>query len=337
MSATLSHPFGARLRPLIGGLAAAVLAFSGGCRSEPKPEAAATPPTSPLPATKPSPAPAPAAEPKAARTPTPDDLPGFPVDQLPLAAQQTLWAFAQDAFSYDGNCAVSLPGCLRQPGSKRHAGRMLTLAAAESVAGATAAEINTLLNGYYASFAPAKRTSFDLATAACTGSEAAPVTLIEFSDFECPHCAAARPLLQQFAKLNSATVRLCFKPFPLQIHPNSLPAAQAAMYAHAHGKFWELHDLMFENQNDLGGSRIAAYATQVGLDAKAMTAAIENGVYLAAVNASKEEGKKAGITGTPSVFMNGRPLVLPLGPGTLQHALEDELEWKSSGGKWAAQ
>jgi protein-disulfide isomerase len=268
-------------------------------------------------------------------TPRPEDLPGFPIEELPEPAQKQLFAFAQDDFCYCG-CPHTVQACLKEHKACRHAKRMMLLAASDAMSGAKSAEISTLLNTYYGSFAPEKRFTFDLANAACQGPETAPVTLVEFSDFECPYCALARPMLEQLVASAKGQVRLCFKPFPLQVHPHSGPAAEAAMFARSKGKFWEMHDLLFQNQQSLEENDLRAYASRVGLDPDELVKAVRDQRFAAEIDASKEEGKKAGVQGTPSIYVNGRPLVLPVSTDTLAHAIQDELEWKQNGGHWTA-
>ena len=268
-------------------------------------------------------------------TPRPEDLPGFPIGELPEPAQKQLFAFAQDDFCYCG-CPHTVQACLKEHGGCRHAKRMMLLAASEAMAGAKSAEISTLLNTYYGSFAAEKRATFDLDKAACQGPEAAPVTLVEFSDFECPYCAMARPMLEQLVASAKGQVRLCFKPFPLQAHPHSMPAAETAMFAKSKGKFWEMHDVLFQNQQSLEDADLRKYAAQVGLNPDELLKAVHEARFAPEIEASKEEGKKAGVQGTPSIYVNGRPLVLPVSPDTLVHAIQDELEWKQNGGHWAA-
>lgn len=266
--------------------------------------------------------------------PTAGDLPGIPVAELPEAAAKQLFAFAQDDFCYCG-CPHTVQGCLKEHTPCRHARRMMMLATAEAVAGAKSAELTRTLNEYYASFAAEKRATIDLAQAACRGPATAPVTVVEYSDFECPYCRVARPILEELEQHSGGKVRLCFKPFPLQAHPHSGPAAQAAMFALSKGKFWPLHDLMFQNQQALELADLKAYAQQVGLDGEAMLQAINAQQFAAQINASKEEGKKAGVQGTPAIYVNGRPLSLPFSPELLQHAIDDEVEWQQNHGHWA--
>jgi protein-disulfide isomerase len=266
--------------------------------------------------------------------PTANDLPGIPVEQLPEAAAKQLFAFAQDDFCFCG-CPHTVQGCLKDHASCRHARRMMMIASAEAVAGAKSAEITRTVNDYYGSFAPDKRATIDLAGFACRGPATAPITVVEYSDFECPYCRVARPILEALESGSGGKVRLCFKPFPLQAHPHSGPAAEAAMYALSKGKFWPMHDLMFENQQALDTADLKSYAQKVGLDGDELLMAIASSRFAAPITASKEEGKKAGVQGTPAIYVNGRPLSLPFAPELLQHAIDDELEWQQNHGHWA--
>ena len=138
-------------------------------------------------------------------------------------------------------------------------------------------------------------------------------------------------------------VRLCFKTYPLSVHPHSGPAAEAAMYALEHGKFWEMHDMLFQNQQALEMANLKDYATQVGLDAEDMAKAIQAEKYSAKINAAHSEGEKFNLFTTPGIFINGRPLsgsaspVWALSPTEeiLHFAVDDELEWKANNGHWS--
>ncbi len=260
------------------------------------------------------------------------DVPGMDFSSLPPSAQQELQAVFSDEFCYCG-CPHTLGACLKEHTTCRHAKRMATLAAGEAAAGVPSAEIIVLLSKYYLSFSE-PRVKFAPDSRMCMGPETAKVTLVEFSDFECPYCAAARPILEGFAKKNPE-VRFCFAPFPLQGHPNALPAAQAAMFAREKGKFWELHDALFENQLVLSREKILELGGKVGLNKAELAKAIDSGAYVEDLQRMKELGRSAGVDATPSVYVNGRKLVLPLGPETLRHTVEDELEWSGNGGAWA--
>jgi protein-disulfide isomerase len=169
----------------------------------------------------------------------------------------------------------------------------------------------------------------------CQGKEDAPVTLVELSDFECPFCGSARPLLDALAKKHGDKVRFCYLTYPLPRHPNALPAAQAALWARDQGKFWQMHDALFENQADLGPSALPRIAQSVGLDGKKLMEALKARTYEKEVQAMQAQGAAAGINATPSLFWNGRAHALGYTEAELRHTLEDEVEWKGAGGAWA--
>jgi len=211
---------------------------------------------------------------------------------------------------------------------------MAVLAATEASAGAQGLEISNELERYYQSFRERKPLKLDERT--CRGSKTAKVTLMEFSDFECPYCRAAAPMLEKFAKDMGERVRFCYVPFPLPMHPNAILAGQAALYARDHGKFWEMHDLLFENQTQLSAVFIKTLAGRLGLDTAGLQKVFDEKRYVDELTAFKDSGRTGGVDSTPSVFFNGRKFNLPLNPETLAHSVEDELEWMANKNAWAA-
>jgi len=192
--------------------------------------------------------------------------------------------------------------------------------------GATAADIRRELKAYYASF-QAPLAAVDLTDVPCRGRPDAKVTMVEFSDFECPGCSAARLLLEAEADLPGSQARLCFKYFPLQSHPHALAAAQAAEFARGAGRFWEMHDALFEHQGALQTADLKAHAASVGLDPDALERALADGRSVERIQRSKEEGRSLGVDSTPFLFLNGRPYTLPLDGPLLSRALEDHADW----------
>lgn len=262
------------------------------------------------------------------------ELPGFPVAELPAYLRGPLVQLAKDEFVYDGS-PFTLAGCIKEnKPCKRHAMRGLTLIADQLAAGVPPSEALANYNRYYQSFEAKHRQAIDLSDSPCRGPADAPVTLVEFADYECPHCGAAAPVLEQVLQSDSR-VRLCFKHFPLRTGSNAYAAAQAATYAHRHGKFWELHHRIFQNQMRLSPSLIRELVQSVGLDPQGLVRAVESGELSEVVDRQKEQGRALGITGTPTVFVNGRKHVLPLSPELLRFTIEDEVEWQAHGGKWA--
>ena len=257
-------------------------------------------------------------------------VPGLDLSQLTSGARRELLAVLSDEFCYCG-CPHTLGACLLRHGSCRHARRMALLAAGEARGGAASMEIINLLSRYYLSFRERSRLQAD--PRLCRGSADARVTLIEFSDFECPYCAAAAPMLKAFAAENPA-IRVCYAPYPLQNHPNAVPSAQAALFARDHGKFWEMHDALFANQSALSREKIVELGARAGLDRARLQRAIDSGQYADELTASREAAQAAGLEATPTVYVNGRKLHLSLSTDALRHTVEDELEWVANGGKW---
>jgi len=258
---------------------------------------------------------------------------GLDFSSLSSSAKQELASVFSDEFCYCG-CPHTLGACLKTHPTCQHARRMAVLAAAEASSGAPAVEIITHLSKYYLSFRE-PRLSLKVDDRMCTGKKEAKVTMVEFSDFECPHCAAARPILETFARTNADSLRFCFSPFPLAGHPNSLPAAQAALFARDHGKFWQMHDLLFENQRQLNPELIKSLASKLGLSPAELSKALEAQRYADELNLWKESGIRAHVEATPTVYINGRKYLLPIGAEALQRTLEDEIEWISNKNSWA--
>jgi protein-disulfide isomerase len=251
---------------------------------------------------------------------------------LSPAAKKELATVLHDEFCHCG-CPHTLGACLLEHGECRHAKRMTRLAAALARDGVGGVEIINVLGKYYQSFRSA-RAEVKLDPRMCRGAKDAAVTVVEFADFECPFCAAARPLLERFAEKNAARVRFCYATFPLQGHPNAIPAGQAALFARDQGRFWQMHEALFEHQDDLGPAALRRLAQSVGLDGAALQKAIDAGKYLDELNAMKAQGKAAGVTGTPALLVNGRRFELGLSEDLLEHTIDDELEWISGQNAW---
>jgi protein-disulfide isomerase len=285
-------------------------------------------------------APAPAAPPPAA-APSPggsvlSNIPGMDFSAMPPAAQRELSTVFTDEFCYCG-CPHTLGQCLKGHSTCQHAKRMARLAARQAVAGVPATDIIVALSEYYSAFRAVRKT-FEVDPRMCMGDAKAQVTLVEFSDFECPYCGKARPLLEAFAKKNASRVRFCNVPYPLPMHPNAVPAGQAVLWARDQGKFWEMHDALFENAQNLSTANIVALANKLGLKGAELQKALQAGTYAKELEKYKGMGNAANISGTPSIFFNGRFYDAKMGltEDALTHSLEDELEWRANNNAWAA-
>lgn len=138
------------------------------------------------------------------------------------------------------------------------------------------------------------------------GSENAPVTVVVFADFQCPHCKMEAPKIRQTVDQFRGRAKLIFKHFPLAGHPRAKQAAIATEAALEQGKFWEMHDIVFANQDNLEDGDILSYASQIGLDMDAFKASYNARKGKDVVEADKQHGEDAGVDGTPAVFVNGR-------------------------------
>jgi len=144
------------------------------------------------------------------------------------------------------------------------------------------------------------------------GPKNAPVTIVEWSDFQCPFCSRAQPTLKQIMDQYAGKVRLVWKNQPLSFHPNAMPAAEAAMAAYDQGgsdKFWTMHDKFFENQSSLSPAFYEQVAREIGLDVPRWKSAVESHSAQAAIQADMSAGSALGANGTPTFFINGRRLV----------------------------
>jgi protein-disulfide isomerase len=138
------------------------------------------------------------------------------------------------------------------------------------------------------------------------GQADAPVTLVEYGDYECPHCGRAYPIVKAVQRRLGARLRFVFRNFPLaEAHPHAEHAAQAAEAAAAQGKFWEMHDLIFEHQDALEDEDLVQYAESLRLDAVRLARELLTGVYAKRVRDDFRSGVRSGVNGTPTFFLNG--------------------------------
>src|SRR5271169_87046 len=158
------------------------------------------------------------------------------------------------------------------------------------------------------------------------GKEDAKATLVEYGDYQCPHCGTAYPIVKRVQKHFGKNLRFVFRNFPLgEIHPQAESAAETAEFADAQGKFWEMHDGLFENQGRLGEPLYLELAEELGLSAETLQKALEEGQYKSRVRVDFSSGVRSGVNGTPTFFINGKRHDGPFDYESLVLAINDAI------------
>ena len=138
------------------------------------------------------------------------------------------------------------------------------------------------------------------------GPASAPVTLVEYGDYQCPYCGMAHPIVKSLQRALGKQMRFVFRNFPLrESNPDAEHAAEAAESAGAQGSFWEMHDTLYEHQDQLEDRDLADYAEQLGLDSGQLVRDLEEGTYAGRVREDFRSGVRSGVNGTPTFFVNG--------------------------------
>ncbi|MGZ6126413.1 MAG: DsbA family protein [Myxococcales bacterium] len=242
---------------------------------------------------------------------------------------------ATEVFNYAG-CEDTLAKCLAAGQEDPHALRMAALVKQLASEGFPATLLVQTVETYYASFESRQRAPVKADNCPIAGKGS--ITVIEFSDYQCPHCASAvAPLEELSSRTRKGLVRLCSKYFPFTSHPRAQVAAGCAEYARSKGKFWQMHAALFEHQEALEDEDLKRYAQQLGLDGAQMLKQVYAGKFDEHVEKHRREGMVAGVESTPTLFIDGRLHVLPIRSWYLTFTVDDELEWqKEKGWKFGA-
>ncbi len=160
------------------------------------------------------------------------------------------------------------------------------------------------------------------------GPETAPVTIVVFDDYQCPYCARLNPTLDQVMKKHSKDVKLVIKHFPLRMHKFAKKAARAALAANEQGKFWEYHDMVFENHKGLNDDKFLEFSKALNLNEEKFKSDMDSKKIRDRIEKDMADGKKAGVRGTPTVFINGKRLKVRSLQG-FEKMIKKELEKKN--------
>ena len=145
------------------------------------------------------------------------------------------------------------------------------------------------------------------------GDPAAPVTVVEYGDFECPYCGAVHEIVQAARKAFGGNLRVAFRHFPLRAsHPRALPAAKAAEAAGEQGRFWDMHDRLYRHQSELSDEDLVGYARELGLDLDRFRASLDAPAHEARIRDDLASAAASGAQGTPTLFINGERYRGPL-------------------------
>ena len=249
------------------------------------------------PKSKPSDEPAPTSQPRNV------DLSGVDTSKLTAREKEQWSAYVGDLLAPCSDQPVSLQQCVTE---KRPCEACLPAArflVGQVTAGKTGGQVEA---AYRARFSDDAAKNIEVADSPSKGPDNAPVTIVEYADFQCPACAATSPILDQAVKRYPQSVRLVYKHFPLSIHEHAEAAARAAVAAHKQGKFWQMHDALFTNQNALDEAGIKRLAQGIGLDMKQFDEDRRSEVVVDQVTRDRKQAEALGLKGTPTVFINGR-------------------------------
>lgn len=160
------------------------------------------------------------------------------------------------------------------------------------------------------------------------GAHNALVTIIEYGDFECPSCKQAAPAVLLLTRRFHGSVRLVFRHFPLEeVHANALTAAEASEAAAAQGRFWEMHDQLFDNQRRLQRAHLRQLAKALGLDLRRFSKELNEHVHVPRIRQNAAEGRRLGIRATPTFYVNGALCDVSFGLLALRGTVEKALGW----------
>ena len=225
-------------------------------------------------------------------------------------------------------CDMKIAECRMKDHTCASSKKLANTVVKEVVAGKTEAAIRADLKKMASEPPPVLDDPVKISTAGdpVRGPDNARVTIVEFSDFQCPFCSKAvkqtKAVMSQFPK----DVKLVFKQFPLDGHAQAEFGAEAALAAQAQGKFWEMHDLLYAGYPNLSRATVMGYAKKIGLDMNRFTADVDSHKYKARVHAEEQEGENVDVAGTPTFFINGKKLNDTFDVATVAPLIRNELK-----------
>jgi protein-disulfide isomerase len=230
-------------------------------------------------------------------------LPGVDTSSLVPREKREFTARVSELMAPCSDVPVSVAQCVQE---KRHCGKCLPAARfiAKLVRDGMGQE--QIEQAFHARFDSDKLKSVDVGKAPFKGPEGAPITLVEFADFECPYCALMSPVLEKTWENHSQEIRYVYKFMPLNGHPHGEISARAAIAAMDQGKFWEMHDKLFANRDHLEPQDLDLYAKEVGLDLVRFHKDAESQATTDIIAQDRKQADALAVQGTPTIYINGR-------------------------------
>ena len=258
---------------------------------------------------------------------TADSLPGTDLSSLSASQKQKVLKLLRD-HDCSCQCGMKVAECRFKDTNCYYSNALAKIAIEAVKAGKSADDIQKALAAGPALKPPKlleDPVSIPTAGAPVTGPADAKITLVEFSDFECPYCSKAIADVHAIMAAYPGKIRLIYKQFPLSMHPHAELAAAASLAARDQGKFWEMHDKLFANYRQLNRQNILLWANQIGLNMEKFVADLDSGKYTSTIKKDTKDGEVAGVYGTPSFFINGQHYNGPLELRAVKPILDAEL------------
>lgn len=273
---------------------------------------------------------------------TATSLPGVDLTGLSAAEKNTVLKLIRDRDCSCGcgmkvaECRIKDPNCYYSRGLASVVAAAVKSGASESEALSAAASSKFAKGPVTDTRVLGDPVQIPTASSPSVGPSNARITLVEFSDFQCPYCIAAVPEIKAMLKAYPADIKLIFKQFPLEIHSQAALAAAGALAAYKQGKFWEMHDALFADRHNLSRAGMLAAVAKLGLDVKRFEADLDSAETRNAVIKDMDDGERVGVEGTPTLFIDGKQYRGPITLEAVKPLLEAELKHPPSETKTAS-
>jgi protein-disulfide isomerase len=255
-----------------------------------------------------------------------DKLPGVDASVLTDTVKERATALMGALSSY-AVCSRTVLACAGEPGASPLVLRMAGFIVRQAAKGKSDDDVRKAFQERAVSAKPFKTAALDMTGVPCVGAATPAVTVVAFSDFDCPFCKLVSPALKRLALKHADKVAFCFKTFPVKGHgEQAVETAKAGIAARDLGTFWEFHDAMYESFDKHSASQVESLASRLGMDLSRFRSIRDSGAAKDAVAASKREGLKLGVKSTPAIYVNGKLYQSEKTEQELEDRILEELE-----------